>query len=1044
VSRTRLAPGDVALGVALAAVCAAVTCHGADVIGTKIADWQSFDLWFQSDAPRLFENLTRRHSDHYRSNVHPLFSLVGYGGVYLLRRFFRLDSWTAVHAFEALVAAGWAATLYLLLRLAGHRRLDGTVLTLLGVGSAAAVLWLSMPESYGLGSLTLMLPLVVLAAVAIRPLPIGWWALASAASLSITVTNWMSGLAATLRALGWRRAALASAAAVVVVTTAWGVEHRFFPSTEFFVSHEEQDYLRVPTPARIARVIGVMAIHTMVVPRIGLAFDDPHWLSVQRSWPGSGGPLGVVATIAWVVLFGLGLREAGRRWRTDPLVLVTLACLAGQLALHIVYGEETLLYAMHWLPLLILVAGFALLGPQRPWALALASVTLVSGSAHNLPRLDSIARMFRTPRQDVQDQMARRPGDPWPRSEAHVILATPGTAADAKAYLEPGGSFSPRAGSFGIALWVRDSSGRLRTTSDAIALDQLRQRFDTGSSLPPPALIESPWYTARWSYDGLWHLRIRPAKGARVEVVLRSVGPAGGPVRRLQWSEGLLRVNDAWSLRPDFAPAAMILGDERDRDWVDAAAHEQAWDNQEGWGYARLPLPGDTSSSLTISEGAGKLPSTYRLQPLPELRVPDPDFETSLHAQVAHLLMGTVGDETRSADPLNTATPWQRTGAYEIVALLRAGQIDRARALSELMMRQDYYGGFGAEADAPGLGIWALAEVAAALGDSAYDHRAWTAIDRKAGEIERLLEARDTIRAKVPNSIVPAYRSRHDIDVVAAPAREGLVVGRMDHQYPLLYVNAVSYLGLREAASLAQRVGERHRSEALRRRAGALRQAWLGAYRGEERVNVRTLATALWPTGVIDTGDGRARLRAVLAENRASRWDASGRPREWPLWTYFDVAEAHQWLGLARPETAWTTLRWFWRHQTSPGLYTWWEDKEEGNSYRLWDKVRGWVHPRMVTPHYWTSAQVLLLQLDMLVMPVPGRQGPALILGAGVPPCWLTDSLGVRGLRVLGRTVDWTWDRRRVRAVVRGAPIELRLGPAFPRGTRLVLGSGAL
>ena len=124
-------------------------------------------------------------------------------------------------------------------------------------------------------------------------------------------------------------------------------------------------------------------------------------------------PARAAATIAWVALFGLGLREAGRRWRTDPLVFVTLACLAGQLALHMVYGEETLLYAMHWLPLLILVAGFALLGPARPWALALAIVTLVSGSANNLLRLDSIARMFRTPRQDVQDQMARRPGDPW-------------------------------------------------------------------------------------------------------------------------------------------------------------------------------------------------------------------------------------------------------------------------------------------------------------------------------------------------------------------------------------------------------------------------------------------------------------------------------------------------------------------------------------------------------------------------------------------------------------------------------------------------------
>ena len=62
----------------------------------------------------------------------------------------------------------------------------------------------------------------------------------------------------------------------------------------------------------------------------------------------------------------------------------------------------------------------------------------------------------------------------------------------------------------------------------------------------------------------------------------------------------------------------------------------------------------------------------------------------------------------------------------------------------------------------------------------------------------------------------------------------------------------------------------------------------------------------------------------------------------------------------------------------------------------------------------------------------------------GAPPAWLADSLGVRGLRVRGRTVDWTWDRHRVRATVRGAPIELRLGPAFPPGTLLELVPGGL
>ena len=1043
-SETPPSRADIAVAVALAAVGAAVAWYGSGVIGIGIIDSRRVDLWFQSDAPRIFENLTSRRSDHYRSEVHPLFSLIGYSSVGLLRRILRLDPWTAVRWFEGLVAAAWATTLYLLLRLAGHRRIDGALLTLLGLSSTAALFWFTVPESYALGSLTIMLPLVLLA-VGPAPRPaVGWWVLASAASLSITVTNWMSGLAASLRGLGWRRAAAVSVAALALVTGLWTVQHHFFPSTKFFVSQGEQNFLRRPTPQRLARVVGTVAVTTILIPRIDRASEVPFGLSVQDARPGSGGPLAAVAAVAWVTLLALGLREAGRRWRTDPLVLVTLACLAGQLALHAVYGQETLLYAMHWLPLLLLLAGLALLGPARRLARILAGVTLVAAAAHNLPRLDAVASGLRTQREMVREEMDRRPGDPWPRGEDHVVLATPGTSRDAKAYLEPGGSFSPKPGSFGISFWVRDSTGRLRTTSDAIALSQLRQHFDSGSILPPPVITESPWYRARWSFDGRWRLHLRPTTGAPVEVVLRSVGPAGGPVRRLQWIGGRLQVNGKWTLEARPAPVSVSLGDERSPGWVDAGNHVEKWGDDGAWGYARLLLPGDTISEITLTEKGPPGRPPQPLEPLPQLRLPDPEFATSLQAQVAHLLMGTVAGETRSADPMNTATPWQRTGAYEIVALVRAGQVARARVLADLMIQQDYYGGFGAEADAPGLGIWTLAEVAAALSDSAYDRRIWGAVQRKAAAIEEFLDTRDTIRALVPNPIVPRYRSRENIDVVTVPPRNGLVVGRMDHGYPLLYVNAVSYLGLQQAASLAQRIGERARAEAFRRRAGTLRQAWLEAYADEEMRDPRTFATALWPSGVIDTGDGRARLLAALAEHRAAAWDPSGKPREWPLWTYLDIAEAHQWLLLGRPDTAWSTLRWYWQHQTSPGLYTWWEDKEEGNSYYLWDQVRGWVNPKMVTPHYWTSAEVLLLQLDMLAMPVTGSRGPALVLGAGVPPAWLADSLGVGGLRVRGRTVDWAWDRHRVRASVRGAPIELRLGPAFPPGTLLELVPGGL
>ena len=42
---------------------------------------------------------------------------------------------------------------------------------------------------------------------------------------------------------------------------------------------------------------------------------------------------------------------------------------------------------------------------------------------------------------------------------------------------------------------------------------------------------------------------------------------------------------------------------------------------------------------------------------------------------------------------------------------------------------------------------------------------------------------------------------------MAKPADRGLIVGRMDWHFPVLYVNAVSYHGLMDAARLADRPG---------------------------------------------------------------------------------------------------------------------------------------------------------------------------------------------------------------------------------------------
>ena len=55
-----------------------------------------------------------------------------------------------------------------------------------------------------------------------------------------------------------------------------------------------------------------------------------------------------------------------------------------------------------------------------------------------------------TQREIVKRAMSQRGDDPWPRGAAHVVLAIPGSQQPEKGYHEPGGSFSPAVGSFGV------------------------------------------------------------------------------------------------------------------------------------------------------------------------------------------------------------------------------------------------------------------------------------------------------------------------------------------------------------------------------------------------------------------------------------------------------------------------------------------------------------------------------------------------------------------------------------------------------------------
>ena len=1045
---------DIVLICVLATLAAVAAYQGAQLINPILFDNQASSVWFEADVSRVFNNMVDRKSDHYRVKVHPLFSLLAFPPVLLLKKLFSLEPDIAVAVVIAAVAVLWIATLFTLLRLIGCHRLDAMLFSILATVSAGAMFWFVVPETYSFGSLTILLGLCFVVFTEYRQFSSAWYVGVSAMTLSMTTTNWMAGILATIVNHPKKRALQITINTLCLVVLLWTVQKIIFRSAVFFLGdREEESYMLMSSSGGPLHILKSFIAHTMVMPAINVdaqkyagILDFPIMLT-QLSQPGSGTVWGMVAVVLWTALLGLGVwgffsgREHGK------FRIVMGLTLLGNLVLHLLYGDETFLYSLHFVPLLILLAAYSTFTRARAIALLLTGALIVTAGTNNFIQFHKAVDAVNSlapQRHQVLQQMRLRPQDPWPRGTGHVVLAAPGSLEVDKAYHEPGGSFSPSVGSFGVSLWLTDQAGNLQTTSDSIPLKEIDQQLNWNQNQTIPGILtKTKYYQAQWSAKGskAWqlHLKTQPNPNLKPQIVIRSVGPAGGAIKSLNWDGKQLLINQHWSVTLNTTPTKVYLGEEGHKGWVNETSKLSTWSGKNGWGYARFELANGNNWNLEIEDI--KKPATptkvtfSTTQPGIDLNLPDKQFTASLNAQVAHLMMGLVGKQTRPGEPTNYPLAWQRDGAYTVVALARAGKLQDAQELANYFAKNDFFGGFGAEADAPGLSIWALSEVAQRLKQPKYDQSIWPDVRRKAEFILKMMTTTEPIYHSFSGPVVPKEKPDPEVNLVAEPARNGLIIGRMDGHRPLMFVNAVSYRGLMDAASLAERMNQP--ADALRWRDAAkkLQQAWEKALQTKEADNDRTYISALWQTSV------GVNQKDAIVQGLEKRWqklrDAQGGFRSTPLWTYFDVAESHQWLFVNQPERLWTTLRWFWNNQASPGLYTWWEGHGEENSFKRWQKVRGWVKPQHVTPHYWTAAEMLLLQLDMLAYSDLDANQPTVVIGAGIPQNWLNQPMSVGGLPMPNGKLDWQWDGKQMRVKITGDKVNIRLGSVFPTGTPL-------
>jgi hypothetical protein len=361
------------------------------------------DVWFESDTRRVIDDMTNRSANHWRTNTHPLFPLVTYIPTKLVMKVFRIKAVKAAMIVIAALASIWISTLYVLLRLIGIRSFEAMLFSLLGIVSAASIFWFAVPETYSFGSLSILLVLVIVVLSQKREISSIWYAIVSALSLSFTVTNWSAGIVATFVNFPWKKALQITVNAFCIVIVLWSVQRQFFSRVLYFgtISSTEKRYIMRSESGGPINVAKSFIFHTIVMPAIQerqkVKLKDNTLVPIMVTQPskvGSASLYGAAASWVWIALLGFGFWGFIFSKDNLRLRLVLAIVLLGQFSLHLLYGQETFLYSLHFVPLMIVLVAFSTMTRARSLALALTGILIVLAAINNLQQFDKAMVLF--------------------------------------------------------------------------------------------------------------------------------------------------------------------------------------------------------------------------------------------------------------------------------------------------------------------------------------------------------------------------------------------------------------------------------------------------------------------------------------------------------------------------------------------------------------------------------------------------------------------------------------------------------------------------
>lgn len=603
------------------------------------------------------------------------------------------------------------------------------------------------------------------------------------------------------------------------------------------------------------------------------------------------------------------------------------------------------------------------------------------------------------------------------KGKTHIFLGDPLSDGCDKTAVEPGNGFSPGVWTCGITAWIA-IDGQFYTPD---LLEDKDISWSFGRNGVPP-IVESCWPAGGKVHveSKLAHLGGEGAEGAdfcqiRLSseqsasgefcIVLRDTGPAGGKIDTLQWDKNThtLMVNNTLRLSAEQRPAECAILEADDRSDSPMAVLRYPFCLDKGslfsvsfraeHGFANrqfgkeLPLL-RPHQGISVAQGFEYSKAQWKEAVPARIFSPDERLERVWQQECFHILSAMECGLPRIG-AVNYPLFWLRDGVIVLRALDLMGRHDLARMGNEALSTLLFSGGFGAEADAPGEGIWALVSHARLTKDLPWLKRVFPLIERRVEIIESMTAAEKPIRLVGENRI-PFYIDTPGINLLCYPAVNGTIHGRMDWHTPDFFINCWAQCGLRlasEAARILAREDEAGRWAALAQKLDEAMKTELLPRYGNERDPIITP----YPTGALlsSLDDVREKFGEWYAENRLNP-DGSRNPE--PLWTYFEAAQIHNAILLGFREEAWTSLDGMLAPRGTFDVSAYPEGCAGGGEALPFGNggvVRGWLDAQRAEagnmPHNWTSAELVNLLRDMFVREECG----CLVLGTGVPKNWL-------------------------------------------------------